>query len=258
MFFQPQSSVKIAAEIQTETRRADEAEAEQATLVTARERVLLDDDTKELDKIEARSEALDKAVKRHRDRVALLQQRLEQVQDKEHSDALDALTAQASKARDIGQRLIRNDYAKAARAVAATMEKLYAIENLVEDINRTLQANGREALPGPNQIRCRPRQVWEETERRTVGLGQPEHPFYGRATRLHQGDRAVVNGTSETVPVFMDIDVPVTRITPAHSPEPLQNTLVLPCPDDTGLDLWNGCHSHPAQPIEKILSDLGL
>jgi len=105
-----------------------------------------------------------------------------------------------------------------------------------------LQRAGRELVRSPNHIRCRRPQEIKRVVRKKVGIGEPDHPFYGRhLVRSAQGDVLTDRTTGERVEQFVEADVTVTeRIAPWY-PTALQSVVQLPPIDPNAQHpIWRG------------------
>jgi hypothetical protein len=190
----------------------------------------------EVDRIEISMKINDTAITRGRDRIAILEQRLGEAKQQERESALDALTADSDKARVEGESLIR-EYAKHAAAIAPIMLKLKSIDGQITESNRQLQSAGRDPVNTPNAIRCRPFSSGTRTVRRTVGVGEPDHPMH----KLHTFDR---NGncrhreTGEPIEQFGEFDIIEKTHDRGVYADPLYDAVQLPSVEPGSANFW--------------------
>lgn len=176
--FLKSGSAKIQAEIDAESKRAEEAAAADARLREARGDALLADDTKELDRIDAQLVASSRDAGRRAERVKLLEGKLAQAQEREKAQEIDAIAARAEKARKLGEELIRKDYAKQAAALADTLMKLRAIDKFIENQNWLIDRAGRPVVASPNALRHIMPRTETRKVRKIVGIGESAHPHH--------------------------------------------------------------------------------
>jgi hypothetical protein len=212
--FLKSGSAKVQAEIDTETRRAAEAAATEASLRAARADALLADDTKELDRIDAQLATSARDASRRAERVQLLQEKLEQAQENEQEREIDGLVARADRARKIGEELIRKDYAKQATALALTLLKLRAVDGFIDDLNFRIDRAGRQVVASPNSIRHILPRTEVRTIKKRVGIGETAHPHHDAWLRTNfraphdgpmSGEVTLHNG--QKVPTYMVVEV---------------------------------------------------
>lgn len=186
-----------------------------------------DDDA--LDRVEAQINASRDRQYRIQERIELLDKRLVQTKEAEHEASLDALAARADRAREIGERLITEDYRRQASALASTLARLAAFERFVEQSNEALGRAGRNAVNPPSLIRCRPPKTWTEAVKKMVPLSDPRHPYHGRAHQIHnRPEFSQVTGTNEVIDSFAEVDVVEERREGWVWEQPLHEVIVLP------------------------------
>lgn len=130
-----------------------------------RTRLLTEGTDEQTDAVECATEDNRATQVRILEHINLLTEQKTNTLESERNADLDALTRQAEQAREYGERLIRNDYAKQARALAATLIKLQAIDAGIRRTNNILEAAGRTAVLDSNMIRCTMPTYVEWTER---------------------------------------------------------------------------------------------
>lgn len=174
--FLKSGSAKIEAEIADESKRAEAAAAAEAQLKSARADALLAGDGKELDRIDAALATSSRDASRRAERVELLQSKLQEAQEREEGERLDAIAARADKARRMGEELLRKDYAKQAAALAETLTKLRAIDHFINEQNRVLDSNGRNTIARSNDVRHILPRSEKIRRRKRVGIAEALHP----------------------------------------------------------------------------------
>lgn len=211
--FLKSGSAKIQAEIDAESLRAQEAAATEARLKDGRADALLAGDTKELDRIDAQLVASSRDASRRTERVQLLRQKLDQTQEREKTQEMDAVVARTERARKLGEDLIRKEYAKQAAALAVTLLKLRAIDEFIAHQNRLIDRAGREVVGSPNAIRHVAGRSEMRTVRKTVGIGEARHPHHEDWRKTDH--RGAISGTQpenvtlrngNSVPRYMEVE----------------------------------------------------
>lgn len=198
-----------------------------------------------LDRIEQQiNECRDRQI-RIQERVDLLNRRLEEVKHREHVAELNHVAAVANRAREIGERLITEDYAKHASALASVLRRLAAINGLIDAANRQMADTGRENVAHPNLIRCRPGRNWTEKETVRVGIHDRDHPHHDKAAlSTNNPNFAHLKDSDEVIPATMTIEREVQRHeSPLWEPDLVAAVHlpgVGPAPEGSGLvPLWN-------------------
>ncbi|MCQ4164702.1 hypothetical protein [Tahibacter harae] len=266
--FLKSGSAKIQAEIDAESKRAEEAAAADARLREARGDALLADDTKELDRIDAQLVASSRDAGRRAERVKLLEGKLAQAQEREKAQEIDAIVARAEKARKLGEELIRKDYAKQAAALAETLMKLRAIDKFIEEQNYTLANAGREgSVPSPNQIRHILGRTGTRTIRKMVGINEAEHPHNAewRKTEYRGGPYMgnppanVTLHNGQSVPRFMEVEVKEDYYHPPTWAAALHKEIqILPSASNDQIPLYNADARGLGEKLAKLQKDLDL
>lgn len=177
----PSGSEDIRTRIASERERLATEEANERQLMQDRLQPLEAGDDAALDDVERRISDSRAAQLRIQERIGLLTSRLTEADQREERARVEALRAQADKAREIGEREIREGYAVHAAALAASLRRLRAIDDFIERTNRALETAGVEGVASPNSIRGRPSRMETVNRKRKVGIGDPAHPYYGRA-----------------------------------------------------------------------------
>ncbi|MEO5625748.1 MAG: hypothetical protein ABIQ70_07060 [Dokdonella sp.] len=253
------SSEKALASIADEQKSIAGIEAGIPAIQHQREEALVEGDHKAVNVADAKLAQIRQDVDRRNERIGLLHKKATEAVERETAKALDAVATGANGLREAGEKLIRTEYAKHAAALASTLGRIAAIEQGIAEANVRLSRAGRPLVPSPNQVRCLPSAVLERIERRRVGIGNPEHPFHGRAS-IGQIDtsKAIVHGTGDSVDVWMEVDVVTKERRPAFVPESLTTSVVLPSiePDATAANFWDrdAARRHSA----AALASLGL
>lgn len=240
----PLTSTDVAARLHAERERLLAEQNLEEELAGQRLAPLEAGDDMALDRIEAQLNSCRDRQFRIQERIELLERRAEDVRRSEQEGRLDALTRHAECAREMGEELIRKDYARLAASLADVLMRLSATERVIKEANEILHEHGRGCVRAANLIRSRPRTESTRTVRRKVGLMEREHPYCGKATRSGD-DRAIVNATGETVPAFMEVEIQEQCVSEARRPAPLPESVVLPPyrADDVGAAapyLWDG------------------
>jgi hypothetical protein len=244
--------VRVSAELE----KLKAAEVVEATETAERVRLLTEGTDEEVDACEVRVDAARAIQVRILERVDLLIAQLIEANTKSRQSILDDLRVRAESAREIGERLLKGDYAKAAKSLGTTLSKLHAISAFIETANRFLQRRGIEQpIRSPNAIRCRPRVVTEVRVMRTVDYLDPRHPAHGNVYFAHDG-RPHVNGTNEQArPV--EIEVTERHDTDPYFPDPVEEAAFVP-----GLephtDFWDADDRISAEKQLAVLTDLGI
>jgi hypothetical protein len=228
----PLSAADVAARIEAERERLAGEQATEANLLKQRLAPLESGDDAALDRVEASIVACRERQRRIEERIEILIQCADEARVREHEAGLNRLVRRAARAREIGEDLLRKHYAPKAAALAKTLLELAALEQIVEDVNRELDRNGRPTVPGPNSIRCRPSEQFLEKVPERVYIDDPRHPHHGKALRItssHGGeDYAQIRGSHERVPLFVDIEVEKVRFESGDSPRRVSDEAVLP------------------------------
>jgi hypothetical protein len=232
-----------------------QAESRIGEFEAKRKQALLDSDGRALDAADAELNSTRVAVSRGLERIELLESRLNDEREQARNAELDALAARATKAREVGEKLISTKYAAAARQISTVLGQLSAIDEFIAQANRELGKADRPILSSTNTVRCRPPQTTEVVERQRLGVGNPEHPYHGRAEPSQIRGKARVTATGEYIDSFGEFDVRVVRRVPGHFPEALQNTVVLPSVEPDAPPFWP-----PGEAVDPhaVLAELGL
>jgi len=228
---------ELKLKIETESAAISRAEQRKTELAEQRAQALEDGDDARVDKIDAEIAAAETGIVRARERIGILERRVIEAQDAAVAAELDALAASLNDDRAKGEKLIR-EYQRHATAIAEVLQHLAAIDTRNERGNLTLQAAGRETVPGPNAIRCRVGSRTMKTVRRRVGLGEPEHPMHNVAIRDPFTGVARHPTTHQEIPAFGEFDVPTLHVVPSHYPAPLHKEVRLPRVDADAPDIW--------------------
>lgn len=211
-------------------------------LQASRQTALLAGDSARLDEIELGVEQHRKENGRRAERIALLDAELVRVDQRDHAASMEAIRQRAQKAADLGEEIIRKEYAPNAKKIGAAVEKLAALREVIRDANWILERNGADHVPDFDANRHVP--GWQpppETQLIEIDardLRHPEHERYrsGYAWRSKESsDRFIAElGT---------VEVEETK-TPSYvhtvSAESLEETVNLPGVIGTDLHFWRG------------------
>jgi len=222
-----------------------------AELRIKRTALLATDDDSAIGKIDTEIERLQRRIGLSQERVAATEQAERDAAQQAHEQHLDALAAKAEKARGIGTTLLQ-DYAKHAGALAAVLSKLSAVENLIDDANRTLAKEGRTTVAPVNAERCRAARTEARTTRRMVGIGEDCHPLKNIAVTDEWGiTRNRLTG--ELMELFSEEEVAQHVMIPGIFAEPLPEKVRLPSSVLGSADVWPQSVDHI-----RVLQALGL
>lgn len=213
----PAGSDDIRARIASERERLAAEEARELQLMQDRLPPLEAGDDAALDAVERRIADSRTAQVRIQERIELLTSRLSDAEQRDERARVEALRDQAEKARQIGEREIREGYAVHAAALAKSLRRLRAIDGFIEHTNRSLEGSGLPAVGSPNNTRGQPSRSETVKRKRKVGLGEPEHPYYGLARPpMNPGTRGarpdeewnpeITADNGDTTRVFVEIE----------------------------------------------------
>jgi len=217
-----------------------------------RQAALAGDDDTIVDKIDVELAMLSKRIQLSNERIVVAEAAEREAAELAEQDKLDAIAARADKARKLGEALLP-EYAGASLKLASILSKLSAIDNLIRESNQTLSAAGRDVIASPNAMRCKPLTYLERTERRLVGIGEPEHPMHGKVRHDLNGNAYDENG--QAVPTFDEFDVTVRNIVPMVTNAPVQDEVKLPAATIDGQTIWPRTVDHAAVLRELELDD---
>jgi len=222
-----------------------------------------------LDRVEAQINQCRDRQFRIQERMDILDQRLTQAKEREQNASLDALTEKANSAREIGERWIRTEYAKLAKAMAAGLDRLATIDAFIADANNTLTRAGRSEVADSNTIRCRPSQYVDYTATINVSLEDSRHPHHGVAIRAYsQPNIASLPGTNERVATVAQIPEQRHEMVSDDYQAPLYEAITLPPVDPEPLShptlprppahvpIWQGPVEVTPAKIESLIADL--
>jgi hypothetical protein len=220
------SSADLEKRIDDERRRLLIEQNLQVNLEGQRLAPLEAGDDEALDRVEAQINSCCDRQARIQERIEILQRRLEEAKGRENEADLDALAARADRIRIIGEKAIAK-YAELAAPLAQILHRLAAADALINAANRKLHAAGRAIVASPNDIRCRPAQRFDRTVKRTVGIGQREHPHHDDWSG-GGGEKTAYLKSGGDCPRFMEVDIVEHVSILGHHAEPLHETVVLP------------------------------
>lgn len=112
----------------------------------SRQTALLAGDSARLDEIEIAVEHHRKENGRRLERIALLDAELLRVDERDHAARMEVLRQRAQKAADLGEEIIRKEYAPNAKKIGAAIEKLAALRAVISDANSILERNGADQV----------------------------------------------------------------------------------------------------------------
>lgn len=229
----------IHARITIERDRLKGEEAIEAQLTIDRKRLLVEGTDADIDDTERRIDSSRSVQVRILERVDLLRGQLIAANDAAETERLNDVAARGIRAKMYGEELI-GEYASLATSMATVLERLAAVDSLIDDANYILDRSKREdRVSSPNRIRCRPFRRWKETVRKMVGASEPGHPFYGKPYRRAVNAEVVYLG-SESLPLFVEAELEEERYEVGENPSPLYESLNLPGVDPvTGKPFWH-------------------
>ena len=172
----------IRTRIASERERLKAEEARELQFMQDRLPPLESGDDAALDAVEQSISDSRTAQLRIQERIELLTARLSDAEQRDERDRIAALRARAEKAREIGEREIREVYAVHAAALAWSLRKLRAVDQFIENTNRALEGSGLPGVASPNNARGRPSRSETVKRKHRVGIGDPRHPYYGKVT----------------------------------------------------------------------------
>lgn len=252
-------SAELQARIDSERQRLLAEQNIERDLTGQRLAPLEAGDDEALDAVEASINACRDRQLRIQERLEILEQRQAEAQKREEAEALQRLREQAEAARILGEKLIRQDYAKQAKAMASTLAKLYAIDQLIVRANRRIERANDEALElvdSPNRIRCIPYREWTEKVIREVGMNHPAHPYHLGRNTVWGPDRAYMKKhnvhaayapmirvdqySGEPVPETVEAEVEELHFESGESKADLFEAIRLPRAEAEGGEFWGG------------------
>lgn len=241
----PLSAADIEARIRAEGERLLTEQNLEEELGQQRVAPLEAGDDDALNRIEQRiNECRDRQL-RIQERAGLLKRRLEEARQRERDAELDHVVAVADRAREIGERLITEEYAEHATALARMLGKLTSINALIDAANARMEGTNRKGVARPNVMRCRRGREWIEKETVRVGIYDRDHPYFGKAELSRNNpDVAYLRGSDETVPARMTIEREVRKHETTNWERDLIDVVLLPgvgpAPEGSGLaPLWD-------------------
>lgn len=263
------TSGSVRDRIDAERKRLDEEGEREKQLEAARIPLLESGNDAELDKVEASINESRAAQLRIQERIELLGKRLSEREQQEQQAKFDELRERVNRLRQFGEGLIRNEYAKAADELAKVLQKLRAVDELVEGANYTLARAGLECVAPTNAIRCQRSRTEQVTRKRRVGLGERAHPYYGRAfAPLNQGanqreqlgyNPEVVADNGERTHVYVEIEETVEVHHTAEIQELLHRAIeVLPSATTSHVPLYASDQPVDQSVLDQLRTEFGL
>jgi hypothetical protein len=251
--------------ILVELEKLKTAEALEAKETEERKRLLTEGSDEEVDACDNRIDAARAEQVRVLERVDLLIGQLVEANANARQSILNNLRARANAAREIGEGLIRKEYAKYAKLLATTMAKLDSIRIFIRSANHVLERAGEnEPVDSPNHIRQQGRIQREKKVIRTVNIFHPGHPHYGKAVIPYnrQGSlpaklRLEAGGECDTE---VEIEEVVMEDDGPYWNQELPESVVLPTIEPTGAPLWDGerIRRHGSDNDDELLTELGI
>jgi hypothetical protein len=210
----------IADRIEAERTALAKAGAQELELRGKRQAALVSGTDTEINRIESDIEACLSVQSRIRERVDLLGAEVSKANEAHRGVELDAVTANAHRAREAGEKLIR-EYAIQAAKVAETLAKLKATDVEIDAANLKLQRANRPLVESSNRIRCRPGSEVSRVVRQKVSIDHPQHPYYGRNYVRNAHDGILTDTvTGARIEPMVEADVTVVEKIPASFPYP--------------------------------------
>jgi chaperonin cofactor prefoldin len=184
-----------------------------------------------LDRVEAQINQCRDRQFRIQERLEILEKRLTEANERAAGANLDVIADRANRARELGERLIKSEYTKHARALAAVLQKVAAVDALIQQSNLTLSAAGRHEVAASNAIRCTPSQWVEFVERKTVHVNDPRHPLHGLVQSSMSGRSYNRIDTKAPVESTSEVDIEGSELLGGQYPQPLYAEVTLPTID---------------------------
>lgn len=229
------SSADVQARIDEERRRLLIEQNLEHDLTGQRIAPLEAGDDAALDRVEAQINQCRDRQFRIQERLEILERRLADSQEREAGINLDVIADRANRARELGERLIRTEYAKHARALAAVLQKVAAVDALIVQSNAELHAAGRQTIRESNAIRCTPSQWVEFVERKTIHVNDPRHPLHGLVQSSMSGRSYCRIDTKAPVDSTTELDIEGRDLIGGQYPHPLYAEINLPTIDSMPL-----------------------
>ncbi|GMV28558.1 MAG: hypothetical protein AMXMBFR59_06830 [Rhodanobacteraceae bacterium] len=265
---QAATSTSIRERIDAERKRLAEEGEREKQLEAARVPLLECGNDAELDRIEAAINECRAAQIRTGERIELLTARLSEREQVEERQKLETLRERADRLREFGERLIRDDYAKAAGALADVLRRLRAVDCIIEEANHALARAGIECVVPTNAIRCQRSRTETVTRKRRVGLGDPAHPYHGRAqapynratgTEGETWNPEVIAENGDRTRVFVEVDEEMRVHHTAEIQEVLHKAIaLLPSATASHVPLYEAERSVDAAAMENLRAEYGL
>jgi hypothetical protein len=262
------TSGSVRERIDAERKRLAEEGEREKQLEAARIPLLESGTDAELDKVEASINESRAAQLRIQERLELLTKRLSEREQQEHQAKFDELRERAERLREFGEQLIREQYAKAAGELAKVLNKLRAVDELIEETNYALARAGRATVGHTNAIRCTRGHTEQVKCKRKVGLGDPEHPYYGRAQFPYNrtsdtpgGDwnPEVIADNGERTHCFVEIEEAVSVHHTAEVQEVLHTAIeVLPSATTSTIPLYDGERRTDPQLLDALRAEFQI
>lgn len=246
---------ELQAKIDGEHAAIEKAQARKADLNYDRAIALEAYAETEVEKLDIEIGIADTGIARNRERIALLEQRIEEAKTAQREADLDAQAAAANEARVAGEQLIAK-YAKHAQAIGELMPQLAAVDELIDKHNRVLQAAGRAPVPSPNAIRCKKTVRTMRTERRRVGVGESCHPMHAVAVFDRNG-ACRHRETGESIEPFGEFDVETPHVEHGYVAAPLHAEVKLPRVQPDAADYWPNNRKAQSAPAPESTGIVG-
>ncbi|MBL8301096.1 MAG: hypothetical protein JNN30_22385 [Rhodanobacteraceae bacterium] len=262
------TSSSVRARIDDERKRLDQEGEREKQLEAARIPLLECGADEELDRVEASINESRAAQIRIQERLELLNTRLSDREQAEERQRLATLRERTDRLREFGESIIREDYAKAAGALADALRRLRAVDYIIEDANLTLARAGIECVVPTNAIRCKRSRTETVTRKRRVGLGEPTHPYYGRAripyNSLTGADGLTLNpetraDNGDLTHVYVDIEETIQEHHTAEIQQVLHQAIgTLPSASDSSAPIYDVNSPVDDALLNQMRADFGL
>lgn len=211
-------------------------------LQESRQTALLAGDSARLDEIEIEGEQHRKENSRRAERIALLEAELVAIDQRDHATYIESIRQRAVKAAQLGEEIIRKEYAVSAKKIGAALEKLAVLRSVIADANRALDRAGGEQVHDFDANRHVP--GWQPppvTELVTINAQDCRHP------RFEEYRGAYQHRTAQGIQALLDrigtVEIEETKTPrwegPTHA-ESLEDNVNLPGVVGTDLYFWRG------------------
>ncbi len=225
----------IRQQIETADRAIDDLQA-------SRNDALLIGDSARLDEIEISVEQFRKENGRREERIALLDAALVKIDARDQAAYLESLRQRAAKAAQLGEEIIRKEYAPAAKKIGAAIEKLAALRGAIRDANHSLDRHGADQVPDFDANRHVP--GWQpppETKLIEIDARDSRHPNWESWRNCYRG--LTTEQAERILSEWGTVEIEETKTPPRVGPsnaEILEETVNLPGVVGSDLYFWRG------------------